>query len=321
MGVISDLAPRWRLALLGVLALLCVVLFMTLNVRGDWGFVLKYRGTRLAGMLLVAVALGLSTVLFQTITHNRILTPSLMGFDVLYLLVQSLALLLWSLGSLSALPLALRFGLEVVALVLLVLLIFRLLFSGSVRSLHLMILLGMLFGILFRELSGLALRVLDPSEFSIQQGRSLASFSRINLGLLGVSTVAAILAGVMLWRVRRFLDVLALGRDIAINLGVHYRRLLLTLMTVIALLVSAATALVGPTLFFGLVVANLAYWLMGNQQHRWTLPASVLAGVVCLVGGQVLLDRLFSSTLPLAMVIELVGGLLFIALLMRGVKT
>lgn len=321
MGLIAGMAPGWRLTLLGLLALLCCAAFMTLNVQGNWAFVFEYRGTRLAAMLLVAVAIGLSTVLFQTMTHNRILTPSLMGFDVLYVLVQSLALFLWGLGSLTALPLPLRFGMEVGALVLLVLLIFRLLFSGSVRSLHLMILLGILFGMLFRELSGLALRVLDPSEFSIQQGRSFASFSRINLALLGVVAGAAALAGLLLWQVRRYLDVLALGRDIAINLGVHYRRLLLVLMTVIAVLVSASTALVGPTLFFGLVVANLAYWLMGTQQHRWTLPASVLAGVVCLVGGQVLLDHLFLSTLPLAMVIELAGGLLFIALLMRGVKT
>lgn len=312
---------KWRLKLLGLLALLSMLSFMTLDVQSDWGFVLQYRGTRLAAMLLVAIAIGVSTVLFQTITHNRILTPSLMGFDVLYVLVQSLALFLWGLGSLTWLPLAVRFGLEVAALVLLVLLIFRLLFSGSVRSLHLMILLGILFGILFRELSGLAFRVLDPSEFSIQQGRSLASFTRVNLSLLGVATGAALCAGVLLWRVRRYLDVLTLGRDIAINLGLPYQRLLLTLMAIIAVLVSASTALVGPTLFLGLVMANLAYWLMGSQQHRWTLPASVLAGIICLVGGQVLLDHVFSSTLPLAMVIELAGGLLFIALLMRGVKT
>lgn len=312
--------PAWRLAALALVALLGMLAFMTLNVQSDWDFILSHRGPRLLAMLLVACAIGLSTVLFQTITHSRLLTPSLMGFDVLYVLVHSLALFVWGGRQLAALPTELRFALEVLAMVLLALLLFRLLFSGAVRSLHLMILLGMLGGLLLRELSALALRVLDPTEFSIQQGRSFASFSRINLGPLGVSGVAVLLAGLCIFHLRRRLDVLGLGRDTAINLGLNHGRLVLVLMALIALLVSVASALVGPTLFFGLLIANLAYWLVGSQQHRWTLPASVLLGIICLVGGQVLLEHVLASTLPLAMVIELAGGLLFIALLMRGVK-
>src|SRR5699024_8759738 len=79
---------RWLLSLTAVLALGSVLGFMTLNVHSDWAFIVQYRGTRLLAMLLVALSMGLATVVFQTITHNRILTPSLMGFDVLYVLVH-----------------------------------------------------------------------------------------------------------------------------------------------------------------------------------------------------------------------------------------
>ena len=312
--------PAARVGLLAVVALLCVIGFMTLNVQTDWAFILEYRGSRLLALLLTACAIGISTVLFQTITHSRLLTPALMGFDVLFVLVNTLVLLVWGGAELAAWPPSLRFAVQVLVMVAVALLVFRLLFSGSVRSLHLMILLGMLAGMLFRELAELGARVLDPSEFGISSGVRQASFSRVNTELLAVSAVALTLGGLLLLRWRRYLDVLSLGRDIAINLGVAHGRVVLGIMAVVAIMVSVATVLVGPTLFFGLLIANLAYWFTGTQRHRWTLPASVLAGVICLVGGQVLLEHLLSSTLPLALVIELAGGLLFIALLLRGVR-
>lgn len=308
------------LSLTVLLALLSMLGFMTLNVHSDWSFILQYRGSRLLAMLLVAMTMGLSTVVFQTITHNRILTPSLMGFDVLYVLVSSLALVLWGSEYAASWPLELHFIVEVAVMVAIAVLLFRWLFTDSVRGLHVLILLGMVGGLLFRELAELALRLLDPSEFSIQQGSGTANFNRINLQLLSVSLVGVVVCGVLLFRLRRHLDVLSLGRDVAINLGVPYTKIVTQLMLLICVLVSISTALVGPMLFFGLLVANLAYWLTGSHQHRWTLPASVLAGIVCLVGGQVVFEHLLQSGLPLAMVIELCGGVLFIALLLRGVK-
>lgn len=308
------------LSLSALLAFFSVLGFMTLNVQSDWNFILHYRGTRLLGMLLVAVTMGLATVVFQTITHNRILTPSLMGFDVLYVLVHALALLFWGTAFGTVWPPELRFIFEVAVMVAIALLFFRWLFSGAVRGLHLLILLGMLGGLLFRELADLALRLFDPSEFSIQQGSGVARFNRINLQLLWVGWGAVLLCTGLLFALRRQLDVLSLGRDLAINLGLPYNKTVTFLMLMICVLVSISTALVGPMLFFGLLMANLAYWITGSHQHRWTLPASVLAGVVCLVGGQVLFEHLLKTSLPLAMMIELCGGVLFIALLLRGVK-
>lgn len=303
-----------------LLALLSIVSFMTLNVQSEWSFIVPYRGGRLLGMLLVAIAMGLATVVFQTITHNRILTPSLMGFDVLYVLVHSLALLLWGTEYGAVFPIALRFIVEITVMVAIALLLFRLLFSDSVRGLHVLILLGLVGGLLFRELADLALRVLDPSEFSIQQGSGIANFNRINQKLLGVSLLSTALCSLLLFCWRRQLDVLSLGRDVAINLGISYTKTVTRLMLLICILVSISTALAGPMLFFGLLVANVAYWLTGSHLHRWTLPASVLAGVVFLVGGQVIFEHLLHSSLPLAMVIELCGGVLFIMLLLRGAK-
>ena len=97
-----------------VLLLVCCTLFLTLNIQGDWDFVLQLRLTKLAALLLVAYAVGVSTQLFQTLTNNPILTPSILGFDSLYVFLQTL--LLFALGGVgyTSLPLTGKFGFELV---------------------------------------------------------------------------------------------------------------------------------------------------------------------------------------------------------------
>lgn len=312
-------AAKLRLYITAALALLSVVGFMTWNVHSDWSFIIQHRGSRLVAMLVVAVALGVATLIFQTLTHSRVLTPALMGFDVLYVLIHALGLLVWSKLNLTAAP-SVVLLLDVLIMAAIALLLFRLLFTEAVRGLHLLILLGMMGGLLFRELTALALRVLDPTEFSIQQGRSLASFTKIDLSLLWPALVITLLAVVLVFALRRRLDVLNLGRDVAINLGVPYQRTVTVLVLVSSILVAVSTALVGPMLFFGLLATNLAYWLTASHQHRFTLLATVLVAIVCLVGGQLLTEQIFRSSWPFVMLLELCGGVLFIALLLRGAK-
>lgn len=71
------------------------VLYLTLNVT-SWDFALPLRTRKLIAFLVVGYAVGVSTLLFQTLTHNPILTPSLLGFDALYVLIQSLMLFFWA---------------------------------------------------------------------------------------------------------------------------------------------------------------------------------------------------------------------------------
>ncbi len=318
---ISRAAPRppqtWRLAALGAGALLCTVAFMTLGANGQWSFVIPFRGGKLLAMLLVAYAVAVSSVLFQTITHNRILTPAIMGFDALYLLIQ--AVVVFGFGQAAATaghPVA-AFLLEVCAMTAFACLLFRWLFSDAVRSLHLMMLVGIIFGLLFRSLSSFVVRLIDPNEFLVLQDRMFASFNSVRVELLPIAFGAVCLASFFVWRMRRRYDVLALGRDIALNLGVDYRRTLMATLAAIAVLVSVSTALVGPVTFFGLLVSNLAYQAMGSDRHRYTVPAATLLSVIFLVGGQTLLERVLGLNTTVSVVIEFVGGVMFLVLILR----
>lgn len=312
-----DRRGRGVIGLLALVALLAMVAFMVVGAHGNWGFVLPFRAGKLAALLLVAYAVAVSTVLFQTITGNRILTPSIIGFDALYILLQSALVLAIGSAATTALDPRLMFVVEMAAMVGFSLVLYRLLFSGAIRNLFHLMLVGIVLGVLFRSLSTVFQRVIDPTEFVVLQDRLFANFNSVDTALLGVAALVVGLVTAAGATMFHAFDVMALGRDQAIALGVDHRRVTVRILVLVTLLVSVSTALVGPVTFFGLLVANLAYMLVPDARHARTLPAAVLVAVICLVGGQMLLERVLDYSTALSIVIEFAGGLFFILFLLR----
>ncbi len=318
--VAAHRRARRVLLALAVLVLVSATAFMTVDANGAWDFVLPFRGTKLAALALVALAVAVSTVLFQTVTDNRILTPAIMGFDSLYILLQTSLVFLLGSARLAGVDHRLRFVVEVLLLVGFAGLLFRWLFTGARRSLHLLLLVGLILGVLFRSLGTFMQRLIDPNEFAVLQDAFFASFNGVDPALLGVSSVLVAIACAMAWRIRRTFDVLLLGRPTATMLGVEHRRVVTQVLVVVAVLVAVSTALVGPVTFFGLLVAHLAYLVVGSHRHRYVLPAAVAVAVVCLVGGQTVLERVLGYDTALSIVIEFLGGIVFLGLLLRDAR-
>ena len=293
------------------LLLVSCVLFMTLNVKGDWDFVLHLRLTKLAALLMVAYAVGVSTQLFQTLTNNPILTPSILGFDSLYVFLQTL--LVFTLGGVgyASLPLTGKFGFELVVMMGGSLLLFYTLIKQGGRDLSRMILIGVIFGILFRSLSSLLSRMIDPEEFTAAQANMFATFNTVHSELLGIGAVVLLISAAVIWRERHRLDVYLLGRNQAINLGINYTRNTLWLLLWIAALVATATAVVGPVSFFGLLVAAL------SVKHSVRLPMTFCVGGILLVGGQTIFEHFLGMQAVLSVVVEFAGGLVFLYLVLK----
>lgn len=310
--------PTRILLLLSFLVAIAIVCFMTLGAKGSWSFVLPFRGFKLAAIILVAYSIAVSTVLFQTVTHNRILTPSIMGFDALYILIQTVVVFVFGASQLTIIGPNAMFAVEVAIMVLFAGLLYHWLFSTRSRSLHLVMLVGIVFGIFFRSLSNLMQRMIDPTEFAVLQDRFFANFNTVHSELLLFATIIVALVSLIGWRMLHVFDVLTLGREAAVNLGVDYKRTINIILILVTILVSVSTALVGPVTFFGLLVANLAYMIAGTARHRVVLPVAVLLAILCLVGGQVILERVFAFNTALSVIIEFLGGLVFIILLVRG---
>ncbi|HQZ13626.1 MAG TPA: iron chelate uptake ABC transporter family permease subunit [Devosia sp.] len=305
------------LAGLGLAMLVAIALFMTLNARGSWDFVLPFRGRKVWGMVLVGYAIAVSTVLFQTVSGNRILSPGIMGFDWLYSLVQTTLVFVLGGFAYSTLDPQLRFAGDVLVMVVLSTALFRWLFGGNSRDLYLLVLVGIVFGVMFRSLSNLMQRMIDPNEFVVLQDALFASFNTIDATLLVVATVLMALVSLLIVPILGRLDVLLLGRDPALGLGVDHVRTVSLVLVVIAVLVSVSTALVGPVLFFGLLVSNLAYLILPTYRHAYVLPAAAMLAVIGLVGGQAVLEHVFGYNTALAIIIEFVGGITFLVLIMR----
>src|SRR5690606_15809432 len=154
--------------------------------------------------------------------------------------------------------------------------LFTWLFGGKRRSLHLMLLVGIVLGTFFRGFTEWMQRMLDPLDFQILSDSMFASLTRPDPLLLAFTGVLVALGVVAVVPLARTLDVLTLGEGTAVGLGVNHRRTVMMLFTVVSVMIAASTALAGPILFFGLIVANLAYSYAGTFRHAWTLPAASL---------------------------------------------
>ncbi|WP_233114054.1 iron chelate uptake ABC transporter family permease subunit, partial [Aggregatibacter actinomycetemcomitans] len=187
-----------RMMLLCLLLTFACVFFMSYNANSNWDFVLPFRGKKLLLLLTMAYTIGISTLLFQTLTNNPILTPSILGFDSLYLLVQSI--LVFSFGGIgfTQLNIAGKFAFETLLMLFGALLLFRTLTKNN-SDLARMILVGIIFGVLFRSLNNLLQRMIDPNEFAVAQGSSFASFNTVNPILLWIGTAITLISAVWIW--------------------------------------------------------------------------------------------------------------------------
>jgi len=284
-------------------------------------FVLPRRLMEVFAMFLVSVSVAYSSVIFQTITNNRILTPGVIGFESVYMFVQTVIVFLFAGGSyfITATP---NFLLSVAVMMLFSLLIYQVLFKkGEGRNIYFLLLVGMILGTMFTSLTTFMQMLIDPSEFLIVQARMFASFNAINQALVFISAVAVGLTVLYSLPFVRYLDVMSLGRETAIGLGVNHSKLSKRFLLVIAILVSVSTALVGPVVFLGVLVTNLTYQLIKSHKHVYIIPTCVAVTTIALVGGQFLVSRIFNFSTTLSIIINFIGGIYFIYLLLRENKS
>lgn len=313
-----KLSPQQRIILFAVLAITLLVIFMTVNLGNNLHYILVRRGYILLTMVIVGFVAAISTVLFQSVTNNRILTPSLMGIESLFVLIQTVTIFFYS-GTTNQFWLfnIIKFAVETCLLVLFSILLYQWLFTTVKFNINLVLMIGIVLGSLFRSSSNLLQRLLDPSEFAILQGRIFATFTRATPELVWFSLILIIAMSFFIWQKRYLFDVLALGREQAINLGLNYQYYVMLTLFIVSILVAIATALVGPLTFLGLMVANLAYLLAGSYQHRYVLPTAFLLAIIALVGGQLVLQYGLNMSGSLSVVLEFLGGIFFIYLILK----
>ncbi|WP_347321289.1 iron chelate uptake ABC transporter family permease subunit [Rossellomorea sp. RS05] len=315
------MSNRSKLMLLSVAAIAAIGAYLFYGLNGSYEYALPRRGMKALAMLLTGVAIAYSTVVFQTITHNKILTPSIMGLDSLYMLLQTV--IIFFLGSSHYLIVNknANFFLSIAAMVVFALLLYQLMFKGSKQPIYFLLLIGIILGTFFQSISSFLQVLIDPNEFLSVQDKMFASFNNISSDLVWVAGGVIILVLIYGWRQMAELDVVSLGRETAINLGVPYDKVVRSMLVLSSILIAVSTALVGPITFFGLIVANLSYQLFKTYRHGILIAGAGIISIIALVGGQWLVERIFTFSTTLSVIVNFIGGLYFIYLLLKEAKS
>lgn len=309
-----------KITILIILAFVTILLFLGFKLGSSWEFALRLRSIKLVAMLIVSCCVAYSSVAFQTITGNRILTPAIMGFESVYMLLQTVLIFIYGDTTFRVLNNLDNFLLSVACMIGFSFLLYLLIYKRGRNNMYLLLLVGLVLGILFNTLSSFMQLLIDPNDFFIIQGKMFASFNKINEGLLWYAVVILIFVLVIGFRMNKYLDVLALGREQAISLGLNYNRTVKHFLIIIAVLVSISTALIGPVAFLGLLVTNVTYQLIKTQNHGLIIIACCLVSIVTVIGGQFMMERVFNFSTPISTIINLVGGIYFLYLLLKVKK-
>lgn len=316
-----ELKTKRNLGIMFIIAALFIGLyifsFLNTSSTSLLLFALKLRVPKVIVIIITAFAIGGASIVFQSIINNTIVTPCLLGMNSLYTLIHTLIVFFIGSGSIFVTNSNLSFLLDLVIMGCVATIVYSYLFKKTKHNILYVLLIGTVLTSFFSSIQSTMVRVMDPNEYDTLLTSLVASFSNINTGIIIFSV--AVLAGIVyfLRNELALLDVLTLGKEQAINLGVDYDACVRKLLLGVVLCIVVATALVGPISFLGLIIANLARQLFKTYKHKYLIIGSSLFGVIILLSGQLLVEKAFSYAIPISVFITVGGGIYFLYLLMR----
>ncbi|NYR10568.1 iron chelate uptake ABC transporter family permease subunit [Psychrobacter sp. BI730] len=300
-----------------ILIILLAFVFLFIGSGLDFDYLIPKRLMRLATIVLGSICLAFSAVVFQTVVGNRILAPSVMGYEAVYLLWQVLLLFVMGTNGLMILGVSGNFIVSIILMLIYSWVLQHWLFPQCKNDVYTLLLFGLVLTMVIGTITQFIQLRISPGEFSIFQGLSYTSFNRsqpqtLLYGTLAVTTV--------LWVSRKtlpVLDVMALGREQAQSLGVNHTKYVKRYLALIAILVAVSTSLIGPTVFMGVFVANIAYVLAGSNHHKVTLPIACAITIAIFLMAQIFVEHVFNYKTSVSILVNLVGGIYFLALTVR----
>lgn len=315
----KDSRDRKKLFILGGVAVAVIVLFLFqgLNSR-NFSYNLSRRIPKVIAIMLTGGSIAFSSMIFQTVTNNRILTPSILGLDSLYMFIQTISVFLFGASSIFMVNKNVNFLVSVVIMLVGTLALYQFLFKKSGQNnLFFLLLVGTVLGTLFKSMTSFMQVLIDPNEFEVLQSKMFASFSNVNTDILIIAIIAVLIIVVLVYDQLGKLDVMLLGREQAINLGIDYDKFSKKILLIVAVLVSISTALVGQITFLGLLVVNLSYQFFESYKHKYQIIGAILISIIALVGGQFIVERILNFSSTVSIIINFIGGIYFIYLLLK----
>ena len=306
--------------MMALLAVAAASAYMLVEVNFDnerlFFYALKLRTPKLIVMIITAFAIGGASLVFQSVINNTIVTPCLLGMNSLYTLIHTAVVFCAGSTSVLANNANLSFAVDLVIMGITATVIYGWLFKKTNYNVLYVLLIGTVLTSFFSSIQSTLTRVMDPNEYDNLLSTLVASFSNVNSEIIVFSVVVL---GVLIFVLRKdlaLLDVITLGRQQAVNLGVDYDRTIRRLLLGVTICIAVATAMVGPISFLGLIIANLSRQLLQTFRHGQLILGSALFGTIVLVAGQLIVEHVFTYSIPVSVFITVGGGLYFLYLLL-----
>lgn len=270
--------------------------------------ILTVRLPRALLAVLVGAGLAISGAVLQALFRNPLVSPDVIGVSSGAAFGGVLAILLSSSG-LVLMGSAFLWGIGAVAVVMSL---------GRLRSgspVLMIVLGGIVVGAFFNAMVSFVTYVADPYEtlptitFWLMGSISGATWAKAALAA-AIIVPAALIVLTLRWRI----NVLSLGDEDALALGVNPTRLRWVLIIGAAAMTGATVASVGTVGWVGLVIPHLARLSLGTD-HRILLPASFLLGGMYLLFIDTLARVLTATEIPVGILTAIIGAPFFVYLL------
>lgn len=311
-----------KLIVIALIAIIIVAAFLFIGVKFHNHKLLRYamklRIPKVIAMIITAFAIGAATIIFQSVINNTIVTPCLLGMNALYTLIHTSVVFVLSSGSILFTNDNLSFLVDLVLMGIIATVVYSWLFKMTGHNVLYVLLVGTVLTSFFSSIQSTLTRVMDPNEYDTLLTSLVASFSNINSEIIIFSVIILALIGVIFRKELALLDVITLGKEQAINLGVDYDRCIRRLLLAVTLCIAVATAMVGPISFLGLIIANISRQLLKTYRHTQLIAGAALMGVIALIGGQFIVERVFVYSIPISVFITVAGGIYFLYLILKG---
>ncbi len=307
-----------KIIILTIVAIALIGLFLSIGVNNaNYQYAMYRRIPKIIAMILTGSAIGFSSLIFQTVTNNRILTPSILGLDSLYVLLQTTIVFLLGSSSVLITNGNVNFIITIVVTIAFSALLYKFVFRKGTKNIFIILLIGVICGTLFESLTNFMQVLIDPTEFLSVQDKMMASFNNVNSDILLLASIVIIISIAYCYDIVKVLDVMSLGRDEAISLGVDYDKMSKKILVIVVILTSVSTALVGPITFLGLLVVNIARQMIKSYKHEVLGVVTIIISIIALVGGQLIVEQLMNFGTSVSVIINFIGGIYFIYLVMK----
>ncbi len=269
------------------------------EIKGATFAIMKIRLPRMLAALFVGVAFGVSGCIFQTILRNPLASPDIIGISTGCSVGAVLSILTFGLSGILVSVISLVSGLFVAVLI-------YLLSRGSSFSGGRLILIGIGMQAFLNAIISYLLLKSNQYEISGAIRWLNGSLNGMSMTYMPLLIIVVVFFVVLTSGLTKQLQVLQLGDEFAISLGirVNYIRVILILSSVI--LIAFATAVTGPIAFVAFLSAPIASRLVGGGSPK--ILASGLVGAILIMLGDLIGQFLFSTRFPVGVVTGLIGA-------------